>query len=60
MDVLKITLHLFRSQRGLATGLFAGVFADRAGPPLPTSTKPQPGPGQPRAALSFYTVIDCR
>lgn len=33
--------------RGLATGLFAGVFADRAGPPLPRSTHPQPGPGQP-------------
>ena len=31
-------------RRGLETGLFAGVFADRAGPPLPTSTRPQPGP----------------
>ena len=33
-------------RRGLGTGLFAGVFADRAGPPLPKSAKPQPGPGQ--------------
>ena len=35
--------------RGLATGLFAGVFADRAGPPLPrTAHADQGGPGQSR------------
>ena len=34
--------------RCLATGLFAGVFADRAGPPLPRSTHTQQSVGQPR------------
>lgn len=32
-------------RRALQSGLFAGVFADRANP-LPRSTQPQPGPGQ--------------
>ena len=37
----------------LATGLFAGVFADRANP-LPQGNKPQPGPGQ-SAPNGYYS-----